>query len=150
MRRRADLVEAKERAAHEKNVADAEERERAELRSHCADEKYKRAVVCQDRWWSSRRQGDLDLKTTKQRVKNNTRDMQHMHTLEGQDKPDHGGLPEFGSKMTVAKRRNFDKSSAVNRGTQMRNLIADGRAAVADLSSAHDFGDAPDGCMDYY
>eukprot|EP00937_MAST-01D_sp_MAST-1D-sp2_P004446 g4446.t1 len=140
-RRREDILRRKEDAAHvawlehERNLQRNAQRKRFAFEEEQHESKSKAAL------WSTRRQAELDMKTTRWRMGNNKEDARHAHAMDRIDtrrflKQTLGQL-----RPCVAKRPGHSSTSASLRGTQMHNATAEGKAAVSSLTSIHNFLD---------
>jgi hypothetical protein len=76
---------------------------------------------------------DHDKKVTRWRMKNNRRDMGHMHHMDGLKKAD------FSIKPVLPQRPGAKYTGATNKGSLMLSRVASGRQAVAGLCEMHDF-----------
>eukprot|EP00945_MAST-04E_sp_MAST-4E-sp1_P001192 g1192.t1 len=95
--------------------------------------------------WAGTRTANKAEETVRQRLKNNTNDMHHAHTLQMHHKPQKTAKP------TIEKRLNHSTTSSYFRGQQMlARLVGKKEHAIPSLCSLHDFKDEPMGTVQYY
>ena len=95
--------------------------------------------------WAGKRKANKQEETLRQRLKNNTMDMHHAHTLQMQNKP------QKTTKPTVKKRLNYFNTSSYFRGQHMlARLVGKKEHAIPSLCELHDFKNEPKGTIQYY
>jgi len=133
VKRRADRMETSERKRYEQKCAAAQQKRRSDLGTTQGTEARKRLEQTKRNEWAMLRATDHDKKVTRWRMKNNRRDMGHMHHMDGLKKAD------FSIKPVLPQRPGAKYTGATNKGSLMLSRVASGRQAVAGLCEMHDF-----------
>jgi hypothetical protein len=135
LRKRIDVLEAREVGSYEKRLEAADEMRRQRLQDSQAVDDKKRLQMSKKFEWSQARHKERDMMLTVARVANNRKDMLHCHHMDKMKQP------QFTTRPIVPNRASHDQTSSTMRGTQLLKTVATGRKAVAELCGQHDFGD---------
>ena len=96
---------------------------------------------CKKLMWTTRRQAQLDGKTTKWRMDHIKADMMHAHAIDGIATRKFLGPQMMSIRPLNPRRKGHEATGAALHGMHMQAATAEGRAAVTGLTESHDFGD---------
>ena len=145
LRNMIDKLQPKEQAAFAKEYNTKLIKMRAQLKNTQEAERNRLREALDGIEWRETRKANQMEKTLRQRLKNNTNDMEHAHKLQSHLKPQKTVKP------VIEKRPNYSKTSSYFRGKHMlARLVGKREHAIPSLCDLHDFMNEPDGITYYH
>ena len=145
LRNMINKLRPKERRAFEKEYETRLENMRQSLKKTQDFDRNRLREALDGIEWSETRKANQMEKDLRQRLKNNTYDMEHAHKLQKHIKP------QKTIKPVVEKRPNYTQTSSYFRGKQMlARLVGKREHAIPSLCDLHDFMDEPEGITYYH